>query len=56
VAGSADYLLKIRAADTAHLERVVRMIQATRHVYRTETEIVFSTRFERRPLPIPVGR
>jgi Lrp/AsnC family leucine-responsive transcriptional regulator len=56
VAGSADYLLKIRAADTAHLERVVRMIQATRHVYRTETEIVFSTRFERRPLPIPAGR
>ena len=56
VAGSADYLLKIRAADTAHLERVVRMIQATRHVYRTETEIVFSTRFERRPLPIPTGR
>jgi Lrp/AsnC family leucine-responsive transcriptional regulator len=55
VAGSADYLLKIRAADTAHLERVVRMIQATRHVYRTETEIVFSTRFERRPLPIPTG-
>jgi Lrp/AsnC family leucine-responsive transcriptional regulator len=56
VAGSADYLLKIRAADTGHLERVVRMIQATRHVYRTETEIVFSTRFERRPLPIPAGR
>jgi Lrp/AsnC family leucine-responsive transcriptional regulator len=56
VAGSADYLLKIRASDTAHLERVVRMIQATRHVYRTETEIVFSTRFERRPLPIPAGR
>ena len=52
VAGSADYLLKIRAADTAHLERVVRTVQATRHVYRTETEIVFSTRFERRPLAL----
>ncbi len=53
IAGEGDYLLKIRARDTADLERVVRRVQGTRHVYRTETDIVFSTPFERRPLPIP---
>lgn len=52
IAGEGDYLLKIRASDTADLERVVRQVQTTRHVYRTETDIVFSTPFERRPLPI----
>jgi len=52
IAGEADYLLKIRAGDTADLERVVRRVQTTRHVYRTETDVVFSTPFERRPLPI----
>ena len=52
VAGEADYLLKIRAADTLDLERVMRLIQAIPHVYTSETEIVFSTAFERRPLPL----
>ncbi len=55
IAGEGDYLLKIRAADTVDLERVVRAVQTTRHVYRTETDIVFSTPFERRPLPILRG-
>lgn len=52
IAGEGDYLLKIRASDTADLERIVRIVQGTRHVYRTETDVVFSTPFERRPLPI----
>lgn len=52
VAGEADYLLKIRAADTLDLERVMQRIQAIGHVYTSETEIVFSTAFEGRPLPI----
>jgi Lrp/AsnC family leucine-responsive transcriptional regulator len=52
IAGQADYLLKIRAADTAGLERVVRDIQTTRDIYRTETDIAFSTPFEQRPFPI----
>jgi len=50
ITGEADYLLKIRARDTADLERVIRSIQATRHVFSTETDVVFSTAFERRPL------
>jgi Lrp/AsnC family leucine-responsive transcriptional regulator len=52
IAGEGDYLLKIRASDTADLERIVRRVQTTRHVFRTETDVVFSTPFERRPLPI----
>ncbi len=52
IAGEGDYLLKIRASDTGDLERIVRVVQGTRHVYRTETDVVFSTPFERRPLPI----
>jgi Lrp/AsnC family leucine-responsive transcriptional regulator len=59
IAGEADYLLKIRARDTRDLERVVRAIQATRHVFTSETDVVFSTAFEHRPIPVredPVGR
>jgi Lrp/AsnC family leucine-responsive transcriptional regulator len=52
MAGEADYLLKIRAASPRDLERVVRRIQVIEHVYRTVTDIVFSTSFERRPLPV----
>jgi Lrp/AsnC family leucine-responsive transcriptional regulator len=52
VAGEADYLLKIRATDTLDLERVMQRVQAIQHVYTTETEVVFSTAFERRPLPL----
>ena len=52
VAGEADYLLKVRATDTHDLERVMQRIQAIPHVYTSETEIVFSTAFERRPLPL----
>ena len=52
IAGEADYLLKIRARDTRDLERVVHRIQSTRHVFTTETDVVFSSAFERRPLPL----
>ena len=50
IAGEADYLLKIRARDTRDLERIVRRVQATRYVFSTETDVVFSTAFERRPI------
>jgi Lrp/AsnC family leucine-responsive transcriptional regulator len=50
LAGEADYLLKVRATDTRHLERVLHVIQQVAHVFTTETQIVFSTAFERRPL------
>jgi Lrp/AsnC family leucine-responsive transcriptional regulator len=49
IAGEADYLLKIRARDTPDLERVLHSVQTTRHVFTTETDVVFSTAFERRP-------
>jgi len=52
IAGEADYLLKIRARDMAHLGDLVRAIQAIDMVFTTETDVAFSTGFERRPLPI----
>jgi Lrp/AsnC family leucine-responsive transcriptional regulator len=53
IAGEADYLLKVRARDTRDLERILRQVQATRHVFTTETDVVFSSGFERRPVLLP---
>ena len=50
IAGEADYLLKIRARDTRHLEDVIVRLQAITSVFTSETDIVLSTAFERRPL------
>jgi Lrp/AsnC family transcriptional regulator, leucine-responsive regulatory protein len=55
IAGEADYILKIRAVDMEHLGRVVRLVQTTDHVFSTETDVVFSTGFEGRPLPATSG-
>lgn len=55
VAGEADYLLKIRARDPSDLERIVHRIQTIRHVFTTETQIVFSSAFERRPFVVVPG-
>jgi Lrp/AsnC family leucine-responsive transcriptional regulator len=50
LAGEADYLLKVRTSDTRHLERVLHQIQQVPNVFTTETQVVFSSAFERRPL------
>ena len=50
LAGEADYLLKVRATDTRHLEHVLHSIQQVAHVFTTQTQVVFSSAFERRPL------
>jgi Lrp/AsnC family leucine-responsive transcriptional regulator len=52
ITGEADYLIKVRARDTRDLERVLRAVQATPNVYQTETDVVFSSGFERRPLHV----
>ncbi|HYO41853.1 MAG TPA: Lrp/AsnC family transcriptional regulator [Candidatus Limnocylindrales bacterium] len=52
IAGEADYLLKIRARDMEHLGAIVRRIQTAEDVFSTETDVVFTTGFEGRPLPI----
>ncbi len=54
ISGQADYLIKVRARDTLDLERVLRQVQATSNVFQTETDVVLSTGFERRPLHIAV--
>ena len=53
ITGEADYLIKVRARDTRDLERILRQVQATRHVFTTETDVVYSSGFERRPLRLP---
>jgi Lrp/AsnC family leucine-responsive transcriptional regulator len=55
IAGEADYILKIRAHSMDHLGEVVRRVQTTQHVFSTETDVVFSTGFEGRPLPTSQG-
>lgn len=51
IAGDADYLLKVRCADTAALESLISEgIKSVAGVGRTVTTIVLSTAFER-----PVG-
>jgi Lrp/AsnC family leucine-responsive transcriptional regulator len=52
IAGEADYLLKIRARDMEHLGTVVRSVQTTANVFATQTDVVFTTGFERRPLTV----
>lgn len=52
ITGAADYILKIRATDMEHLGVIVRAIQTTKDVFSTETDVVFTTGFERRPLPL----
>jgi Lrp/AsnC family leucine-responsive transcriptional regulator len=54
ITGEADYLIKVRARDTRDLERILRAVRATPHVFQTETDVVFSSGFERRPLHVPV--
>jgi Lrp/AsnC family leucine-responsive transcriptional regulator len=53
ITGQADYLIKVRARDTRDLERVLRRVQSTPDVFSTETDVVFSSGFERRPLRVP---
>jgi Lrp/AsnC family transcriptional regulator, leucine-responsive regulatory protein len=55
ITGEADYILKIRARDMDHLGQVVRRVQTTQHVFSTETDVVFTTGFEGRPLPLQRG-
>jgi Lrp/AsnC family transcriptional regulator, leucine-responsive regulatory protein len=53
ITGEADYLIKVRARDTLDLERILRQVQATPNVFQTETDVVFSSGFEHRPLHVP---
>ena len=50
IAGEADYLLKIRVRDTLDLERIIHRLSTNPHVFSTETDVVLSSAFERRPL------
>jgi Lrp/AsnC family leucine-responsive transcriptional regulator len=52
VAGEEDFVLKVRARDTLHLERVLRAVQADGQVDSTRTMVVLSSPFEDRGVPV----
>ena len=52
IAGQADYLLKIRARDTRDLEQVIKRLETTPDVFSTETDVVFSSAFDGRPMQL----
>ena len=52
ITGEADYLIKVRARDTRDLERILRLVQSAPDVFSTETDVVFSSGFERRPIQV----
>ncbi|GAB4068170.1 Lrp/AsnC family transcriptional regulator [Angustibacter speluncae] len=53
VAGEEEFVIFVRAADTAALEHVIAKIRRLRGVARTRTTVVLSTRWENRPGPLP---
>ena len=56
VAGDDDYLLKVRCADTKHLDRVLsEELKGVPGVLRTRTTIVLGTTKETTVLPLPKG-
>jgi Lrp/AsnC family leucine-responsive transcriptional regulator len=53
VAGEEEFVIYVRAADTAALEHVIGKVRRLRGVARTRTTVVLSTRWENRPGPLP---
>lgn len=52
VTGAANYLLKVRVADMASLEALLKRLKATGSVARTETMLALSTPKETTALPV----
>ena len=53
VAGDEEFVITVRAADIAALERVVSEVRRLRGVSRTRTTVVLSARWEGRALRLP---
>jgi Lrp/AsnC family leucine-responsive transcriptional regulator len=51
VAGEESYVVKVRVADVAALERMIGTLNAIKGVSRTRTTVVLSTKFEGRAQP-----
>jgi len=54
VAGEESFVVKVRTADVAALERTLARLRGVRGIARTRTTVVLSTRWEGRGAP-PVG-
>ena len=51
VAGEESYVVKVRVADVAELERMIGTLNAIKGVSRTRSTVVLSTKFEGRVQP-----
>ena len=51
VAGEVSYVVKVRVADIASLERMIGTLNHIKGVSRTRTTVVLSTKFEGRVQP-----
>jgi Lrp/AsnC family leucine-responsive transcriptional regulator len=54
IAGDESFMLKVRAADTVELERLINEIRDLETVERTRTIVGLTTWFEGRPIVAPV--
>lgn len=54
VAGDESFLLKVRVADVAGLERTLSRLRRIRGVARTRTTVVLSTKWENRVAATPI--
>lgn len=52
VAGEDDYILRVRTRTARDLEALLKRINTIPGVFRTRTNVILSTYFERRSLPI----
>ena len=56
IAGDESFMLKVRAADTVELERLINEIRDLETVERTRTIVGLTTWFEGRPIVAPVAQ
>lgn len=53
VAGDESFVVVVRCADVDELEKTIWQIRGIEGVSRTRTNVVLSTRWENRPVPLP---
>ena len=53
VAGDESFVVMVRCADVDALEKTIWLIRGIEGVSRTMTNVVLSTRWENRPVPLP---
>ncbi|MQA04386.1 MAG: AsnC family transcriptional regulator [Streptosporangiales bacterium] len=55
VAGDESFVVVVRCADVDELEKTIWQVRGIEGVSRTKTNVVLSTRWENRPVPLPAA-